>query len=94
MKRKTKQQGEKKSPQLEAGENFNKPVKKVRHAKLKRLSVSGLASMCPVCKEGILPMRRQMSNGRLRQDDICLLCGQQFTYLDVDSKGHLGGVLR
>ena len=36
---------------------------------------------CPVCKNGILLVRRDPKTLKLMDWDICVLCGQRFFYL-------------
>jgi len=66
------------------GININKPSLNVKHAKLERYSDSAYKSLCPVCKEGILFMRRHPETGQLLEGDNCGLCGQAFVYADVE----------
>ena len=67
----------------EAGTNFDKPVIEVRHAELQRVGDSAYKSACPVCGEGVLAVRRHPVTFELLELDTCLLCGQQFRYLDI-----------
>jgi uncharacterized protein (DUF983 family) len=46
-------------------------------------SGDGLASDCPFCKEGVLPMMRD-TKLRLLAIDSCTLCGQAVVYSDID----------
>jgi len=62
--------------------NYNQPVKRVFHHMLDREGSSQTKSVCPVCKEGVLLMRRD-NRGLLMPEDTCMLCAQQFYYVDV-----------
>jgi len=62
------------------GINVNNETIKVEHASLTRTGESPYRSICPVCKEGVLLIRRN-DQGRLERDDGCLLCGQRFRYI-------------
>jgi uncharacterized protein (DUF983 family) len=66
--------------------NVNKLPMKVKHSGLVRLNrKSGYKSNCPVCVEGVLPMRRDTKNFQLEKEDRCLGCGQRVIYLDIDT---------
>lgn len=64
------------------GQNLDRPVLRVRHAELERVSEeSPFRSWCPVCKEGILLVARlDMLDFRLSKLDHCSMCGQHFWY--------------
>ena len=55
---------------------------RIRHQSLIRAGEGTVSSICPVCNDGILPMRRSMA-ADLLPDDICLLCGQRVRYVDI-----------
>jgi len=64
------------------GSNIDKPVLKVKYAELERSGESLYRSECPVCKDGILLMRRD-EKGKLLKTDYCVFCGQGFIYTDL-----------
>jgi hypothetical protein len=43
----------------------------------------GVASVCPVCKEGVLCVTRHEVTYVILARDCCTLCGQVFVYDDV-----------
>ena len=67
-----------------AGINISKPVLIVSHTKLKRSGESPYRSECPVCKKGVLLMRRDENTFKLEKEDSCILCGQRVLYDDLD----------
>jgi len=72
--------------------NADAPVKEVRHADLQRESDNSLfKSKCPACKDGVLLIYRE-DNGRLREFDRCIACGQAVRYTDIDDLRKLDGV--
>ena len=65
--------------------NMEAAVQEVKHADLQRYSdESTFKSKCPVCPDGILLIYRAKDNGRLREYDRCISCGQAVRYLDID----------
>jgi hypothetical protein len=64
--------------------NLNNAPRQVRHADLERFGDSVYKSQCPVCKEGLLLVRRDQETFQLLREDACSLCGQRFEYLDID----------
>ena len=58
----------------------NKTIE-VEHAKLARCGDSPYRSVCPVCKEGILLVRRNDTTMRLMRNDNCIMCGQSIRYV-------------
>lgn len=76
-------------PKVLAGENLNKPIQRVRHADLQRVSTeSPFRSWCPVCDQGILLVRREDLPGtRLCKLDNCSMCGQLFLYEENEIGG-------
>ena len=70
--------------ELLAGVNIRKPAVAVKHSSLTRFGDSAYKSVCPVCKEGILPVGRDPRSFELQEYDRCFLCGQQFQYLDIE----------
>ena len=66
----------------EFGFNIGKEMIQVKHSDLKRFGDSPFRSVCPVCKEGILPVRRDPVTFNLQRLDTCLLCGQAIQYID------------
>lgn len=73
----------------EAGKNLKQPLQFVRHTELKRASdESAYRSLCPVCEEGILLIRRfSLQDPRLSKFDNCSLCAQTFFYEDDEING-------
>jgi hypothetical protein len=59
----------------------NKPII-INHTDLERCSESIFRSNCPVCKEGLLPVRRNQKTLKLLKTDICMLCAQTVIYAD------------
>lgn len=71
---------------IEAGCNLNKVVLRIKHTDLERSSEeSPFRSLCPVCKQGFLLVRRHGTT--LSHYDNCILCGQHFIYLDDSIAG-------
>jgi uncharacterized protein (DUF983 family) len=69
----------------DVGINKNEPVIEVNHKDLERASDnSAYRSDCPKCKEGVLLVYRNPKTLVLQEYDRCVLCGQQFKYLDID----------
>ena len=62
---------------------YNKPVA-VKHAELERIDPSMFRSVCPVCNEGCLLVKRHSQTFKIQADDHCILCGQQYIYEDID----------
>ncbi len=65
------------------GMNLNKKIIHVKHTELTRVGESPFRSDCPVCKEGILFVRRNNNTGQITNEDRCILCGQAFIYEDL-----------
>ena len=68
----------------------NDPIK-INHSELKRYSdESAYKSDCPMCHVGILLVGRD-DDFKLSENDICIACGQQFIYKDIEKlrKGEL-----
>ena len=65
-------------------ENSHKPVIRVKHKELERAGNSIYRSVCPVCKKGVLPVRRDINTFELLKEDNCFLCGQPFEYTDLE----------
>jgi len=77
---------------LTAGEplswgNVNKPVVKVLHQNLTRVNEDSIRVWCPVCEHGLLPTTASLGSLELFRLDRCVLCGQQFWYMDVEVDG-------
>jgi len=71
--------------------NINREPIHVQHKELERYDESSdYRSLCPVCEEGILLVRRDQSTYQLIEQDNCLLCGQAFIYDDIDEFKKLG----
>jgi len=64
------------------GKNIKRPVKKIKHQDLERYGDSIFKSICPECKEGLLLVRRDSDSSKLLDNDMCVLCGQRFKYID------------
>ena len=72
--------------------NLEEPIIEIRHSDLERHSEeSAFKSKCPKCKNGVLLIYRE-ENGRLREFDACIACGQRVKYLDIDKLRKLDGV--
>jgi len=73
-------------PSLEelTGININSDVLIVQHANLNRYGDSMYKSVCPVCEQGILFIRRD-DEGHLMPDDMCCLCAQKVRYTDLET---------
>ena len=67
--------------------NAFKPPRNVKHAELKRVGESDFKSKCPVCDDGILLVKRDVTTLKVLADDICISCGQQFHYTDAKKIG-------
>ena len=67
-------------------DNLKNPIRQVFHTDLDPESSipNKLASICPVCKEGSLGVRRDPQTLILQEIDICTLCGQRVQYLDIE----------
>ena len=63
--------------------NIHKEAIHVNHAGLERIDESVYRSVCPVCKEGLLLVRRDDETFEILEKDHCVLCGQQFIYNDI-----------
>ena len=69
----------------DVGINKNEPVIEVNHKDLERANDnSAYRSDCPKCKKGALFIYRDPKTLILQEYDRCVLCGQQFKYLDID----------
>jgi len=67
--------------------NIYKEAIHVNHAELERLDESSLyKSICPACKDGILPVSRNAVTFHLQRKDRCLLCGQLVIYDDLETQ--------
>ena len=64
-------------------DNINKKPITVKHADLKRVGDSMFKSTCPICKDGILLVRRDNNTFQITSEDRCILCGQAFVYEDL-----------
>jgi len=65
--------------------NVNAPVLAVKHSELERFSdESAYKSICPACKNGLLLVYRNSKTLALEEYDRCILCGQQYKYLDIE----------
>jgi hypothetical protein len=65
------------------GINIDKPPLKIKHWKLPRVGDSQYRRQCPVCKEGLLLVRRDEKTLELQAEDMCTLCAQQVVYEDI-----------
>lgn len=68
------------------GRNKGNPMLAVEHAKLERMVINGephpIRSKCPVCEDGMLPVKFAKSNELPMVADQCVKCGQRFGYED------------
>jgi hypothetical protein len=67
---------------VRAGQNITKPVLTVRHSALVPVGDGGFKRECPVCREGLLLVHRDLTSFKLLPDDNCILCGQRVRYVD------------
>ncbi len=65
------------------GINANKEPIEVKHADLERSGESAYRSVCPSCKAGYLLVKRDQTTFEILSEDNCILCGQQFVYMDL-----------
>jgi len=66
-------------------ENYWREPVSVPHKLLKRASEdSDFRSICPVCEDGHLMMRRDPSTLKLQKNDNCTQCGTRFIYEDIE----------
>jgi hypothetical protein len=68
-------------------DNTDKPVMRVRHSDLTLAAPeqSRFKTVCPVCTMGVLPVRRNPEHVEIiLETDMCLNCGQQFIYVDIE----------
>ena len=65
------------------GINIKEPVIEVYHKDLERYGESLFRSVCPKCEEGLLLVGRDLKTFVLQEYDHCVLCGQQYKYLDI-----------
>jgi hypothetical protein len=70
----------------EVAPNIHKPAVHVYHKNLKRENdESHFKSKCPCCSNGVLLVfRDQTPPYTLKDVDACIVCGQEFYYLDID----------
>jgi hypothetical protein len=66
------------------GINATKPCITVKHSELIHIDNSHYRRECPQCKQGTLSVIRNWNTFELEEFDRCVLCGQQFQYLDID----------
>lgn len=64
--------------------NLNNPPIEITHSSLKREGESLYRSQCPVCEDGLLLVGRDQNTLELQKNDVCILCGQHFTYADIE----------
>jgi hypothetical protein len=64
--------------------NLSTPPVHVRHSELERTDSSIYRSFCPVCKGGLLLVRRDPETIELMAEDNCIGCGQAFIYDDIE----------
>lgn len=70
------------------GINITKAPIEVKWKELDRASDESMyRSVCPVCIQGILLIRRNWQTGKLEKEDRCILCGQAVIYIDLDETG-------
>lgn len=66
--------------------NIDKPIVKIKHEDLEKVSENSLfRCKCPVCKCGILLVQRNKKTFDLIPDDMCIACGQHFYYTDLEN---------
>lgn len=66
--------------------NLGKTTIPVYHSRLCRAyDDSAYKSLCPCCENGLLLVYREKESPyKLKKDDMCICCGQTFSYLDID----------
>lgn len=71
-------------PVCSVGENVKKPIVRVKHAELARVTPeSPYRSWCPMCESGVLLVCRfSLEDPRLSALDHCSFCGQHVWYTD------------
>ena len=62
--------------------NLNEPIIEIKHADLERYGDYMYRSVCPKCG-GLLLVGRDSDTFVLQEYDRCVLCGQQYRYLDI-----------
>lgn len=72
--------------------NIDKPIKEVKHADMERANPDNpYRSVCTACDDGILLVKRDLDDFELAEIDMCIACGQQFRYLDIEEmRANLG----
>ena len=71
---------------IQPGQNLDKPIYEIEHYLLEPINYPNCwASVCPVCEEGTLGVRRDMKTLVFQEIDICTLCGQRVKYTDIDN---------
>lgn len=57
----------------------------ILHGHLQRVGNSRWQSHCPVCRDGLLLVKRdQGATNKLLAEDNCIACGQRFIYTDIE----------
>lgn len=75
------------------GANYRKPVVFITHAALTLddPEASEFRAVCPVCKDGVLRVQRDLETGVLSRSDYCSKCVQRFHYTDTEIAGETLG---
>jgi hypothetical protein len=73
------------------GSNLDKEIIEIKIGDWKKryeeTGASAYKRDCPVCKHGTLLMNRDNKTFKLQKLDRCILCGQLFNYVDLDTCG-------
>lgn len=65
--------------------NMNRETISVSHSELTRYGDGIYRSECPECKVGLLSVHKDQETLILEEYDTCVLCGQSFRYLDIET---------
>jgi predicted RNA-binding Zn-ribbon protein involved in translation (DUF1610 family) len=68
--------------------NIHEPPVEVVHSAMQRCSdESDFKSVCPKCPDGMLLVMRDQKSFQIINVDRCIVCGQQFIYMDSTIAG-------
>ena len=67
------------------GENIGKEPIRLIWANLQPVHPHNFKRLCPVCEDGVLPVRSDPQTARLLSEDWCTYCGQPVIYTDIDA---------
>jgi uncharacterized protein (DUF983 family) len=66
--------------------NMAKAAIEIKHKNQMRIGDSMFKSRCPNCIDGTLLMSRDPETFKLNKEDMCVLCGQRYTYTDIEEE--------